>query len=263
MRLLQISDPHLLADPEGLCRGRRPLQQLRHGLQQLLASGPGPVDLLLLSGDLCHDESWLGYCQLRDLLLQLGLPMALLPGNHDHPQLLRAALGRHGAVAPALVRCGALDLVVLDSHRAGCEGGELGAAQLRWLQALLAERDGRPLVVALHHPPLAIGDPFFDGIGLIDGPALLELLRPVAALKAVLFGHIHQHWQGLLPGRGPALFPVLALGCPSTLRSVAAVQPCPLGRADDPGARLLTITPDGGLQQQLLRWSPAAASSLG
>jgi len=263
MRLLQISDPHLLADPDGLCRGRRPLQQLRHGLQHLLASGQGRIDLLLLSGDLCHDESWLGYCHLRDLLQELGLATALLPGNHDHPQLLRAALGRHGTVAPALVRCGCVDLVLLDSHRGGSDAGQLGAAQLHWVRSLLDQHDGRPLLVALHHPPLPIGDPCFDRIGLIDAPALLELLRPVAALKAVLFGHIHQHWQGLVPGRQPGLPPALVLGCPSSLRSVAAVQPCPLGRADDPGARLLTITPEAELRHQLLRWRPAAVSSLG
>lgn len=263
MRLLQISDPHLLADPDGLCRGRRPLQQLRHGLEHLLAAGHGSIDLLLLSGDLCHDESWLGYCQLRDLLQELGLAAALVPGNHDHPQLLRAALGRHGSVAPALLRCGHADLVLLDSHQAGSDGGQLGETQLHWLATLLAQRDDRPLLVALHHPPLPIGDPFFDRIGLMDGPALLELLRPVAGLKAVLFGHIHQHWQGSLPGHTPGLSPALVLGCPSSLCSFAAVQPCPLGRADDPGARLLTITPESDLQQQLLRWKPAVVPSVG
>ena len=32
MRLLQLSDPHLVADPAGFCRGRQPLPQLRHAL---------------------------------------------------------------------------------------------------------------------------------------------------------------------------------------------------------------------------------------
>ena len=80
---------------------------------------------------------------------------------------------------------------------------------------------------------------------------LLELLCPHRALRAVLFGHIHQHWQG-----GWALRPdVLLLGCPSTLCSFKAVQPCPLGRADDPGGRLLELRPDGAVQHRVLRWS--------
>ena len=40
-----------------------------------------------------------------------------------------------------------------------------------------------------------------------------ELLRPHRALRAVLFGHIHQHWQGAWATRPD----VLLLGCPSTL----------------------------------------------
>jgi len=33
------------------------------------------------------------------------------------------------------------------------------------------------------------------------------------------------------------------------------VQPCPLDRADDPGGRLLDLTPDGAVQHRVLRWS--------
>ena len=113
--------------------------------------------------------------------------------------------------------------------------------------------DGRrdlPLVVALHHPPIAIGDAGMDAIRLLDQACLEELLRPHRALRAVLFGHIHQHWQGSWTMRPD----VLLLGCPSTLCSFEAVQPCPLGRADDPGGRLLELTPDGAVQHRVLRW---------
>jgi Icc protein len=52
MRLLQLSDPHLLADPQMLYRGRRPLQHLRQALAVARAM-PVLPDLLLISGDLC------------------------------------------------------------------------------------------------------------------------------------------------------------------------------------------------------------------
>ena len=262
MRLLQISDPHLVADPRGLCRGRQPLQQLRRGLELALSGDHGPIDQLLLSGDLCHDESWQGYCRLRDLLQAWDLPAAFAPGNHDHPQRLRAALARHGSIAPARLSCGSGDLLLLDSHLAASDAGQLGARQLAWLAAQLLQRDGRALLVALHHPPVAIGDPLLDTMALRDGPELLALLRPVAELKAVLFGHIHQHWQGDLPGRAAGLLPVPLLGCPSSLCSFAAVQPCPLGRAEQLGMRLLTIDGAGRFSHALLRWHPDGASSL-
>lgn len=264
MRLLQLSDPHLLADPEALCRGRPPLRQLRDGLELALRppGGGAAIDLLLFSGDLCHDESWLGYAQLRDLLQELGVAAALLPGNHDQPTLLRAALARHCAVAPALVRAGPVDLLLLDSHVPGCDVGALGCRQLSWVDKILAGRDPRPLLVALHHPPVPIGDPGFDAIGLVDADRLLDLLRPVASLQALLFGHIHQHWQGLLPGRPALLPPVPLLGCPSSLCGFGPVQPCPLGRAQDPGARLIICGHDGFVNHHVLRWPALSLPSL-
>lgn len=251
MRILQLSDPHLLADPEGHCRGRRSLVRLREGLQLLLerldAAGT-PPDRLLLSGDLCHDESWQGYARLRDLLRRCGSPVALLPGNHDDPALLRAALGREALLAPQALELGEWHLLLLDSHRAGRVGGRLGEAQRRWIARELGRCRG-PALVAVHHPPVAIGDPGLDAIALEDGAALMALLRQAPVPVTVVFGHIHQHWQQQ-PGGGPLL-----IGCPSTLSQFAAVQPCPLGRPDDPGGRWLRLGPGGDLRHQLLRWS--------
>ena len=265
MRILQLSDPHLVADPAGRCHGRPALALLRHGLQealsQLQAAGDAP-DLLLISGDLCDDESWGGYARLGELLQGLRLPVALLAGNHDQPALLRAALRRRAVIAPALVGCGNGWLLLLDSHRSGDIAGALGSLQLGWLQrqwAGAATAGGQPLLVAVHHPPVPIGDAGMDAIRLRDGEALLDLLRPVAALRGLVFGHVHQHWQGGLPGRPE----VPLLGCPSTLRSFAPVQNCPLGRPDDPGGRWLHIGEDGVLRQRLLRWAPGDGPSLG
>ncbi len=254
MRLLQLSDPHLLADSAGFYRQRQPWARLQQVLRQAQASAPRP-DLLLISGDLCQDETWAGYCQLRQLLEGWPTPVALLPGNHDHPQLLRAALGRRAVVAPALLPCENGWLLLLNSHRPGCTAGWLGRGQLAWLEqrlaALSCEAEPRPLLVAVHHPPLPIGDAAMDGIGLQDGQALLALLRRAPGLQAVLFGHVHQYWQGALPGRQE----VLLLGCPSTLCGFGPVQPCPLGRPDDPGGLWLEMAAGSPLLHRLVRWA--------
>ncbi len=264
MRILQLSDPHLLADPAGRCHGRPALALLRHGLAeaigQLRCVGEA-ADLLLISGDLCDDESWGGYVRLLELLQEIPLPVALLAGNHDQPALLRAALGRRAVIAPALIRCGNGRLLLLDSHRSGATDGELGRIQLDWARRRLAAGSAEahlPLVVAVHHPPVPIGDAAMDAIRLRDGEALLDLLRPVAGLRGLVFGHIHQHWQAGFPGRPT----VPLLGCPSTLRSFGPVQPCPLGRPADPGGRWLALGPDGVLRQRLLRWVPVDGPSL-
>jgi len=257
MRVLQLSDPHLLADPGGRCRGRESLACLQHGWRQALAQLPQAPDLLLISGDLCQDESWGGYVQLRQWLEQeLGdLPVALLPGNHDHLPLLRAALGRSAWIAPAAVPLGPWRLLLLSSHRPGAVEGWLEPRQLAWLEAEL-DRAAGPLLVALHHPPVPLGGgSFLDAIGLQQPTPLLACLLACPQVRGLVFGHIHQHWQGQLarPITGPAL-PLW--GCPSTLAAFAAVQPCPLGRPDWPGGRWLELEPGGGISTRLLRWPP-------
>ena len=179
--------------------------------------------------------------------------MALLPGNHDHPLLLDAVLGRRWTTAPADLLVQGVRVLLLSSHRVGSAAGALGSLQLQWLAQRLqcSERRDLPLVVALHHPPIAIGDAGMDAIRLLDQNPLEELLRSHRALRAVLFGHIHQQWQGSWATRPD----VQLLGCPSTLCSFRAVQACPLGRADDPGGRLLDVTPEGDVQHQVLRWT--------
>lgn len=251
VRLLQLSDPHLVNRASALVRGKPALRLWHQALEEGLTLHP---DLLLVSGDLCQDESWGGYQKLRDSLERLPdtVAVALLPGNHDHPALLRAALGRTAAVAPAELLVGNARVLLLSSHQAGACAGALGTAQLTWLQKRLTDpsQAGRPLLVALHHPPVAIGDPGMDAIGLKDAAALIAMLQPATDLRAVVFGHIHQHWQGVLPGRQD----VILLGCPSTLASFQAVQPCPLNRPEHPGGRLLDIKEDGSVGTTLLRW---------
>ncbi len=259
-RILQLSDPHLLADPAGSYRDRRPFPLLRQGLRaalRQLAEGEEPADLLLLTGDLCQDESWGGYVRLRELLAGVPLPVAALAGNHDHAHLMRAVLAPHATLAPALLGCGTWQLLLLNSHQPGRTEGWLGRRQLAWVERILqsqpAGRQQVPLLVAVHHPPVAIGDPAMDRIGLRDGEALLTLLRRSVRVRALVFGHVHQHWQGRLPGRPE----VPLLGCPSSLCGFGPVQPCPLHRPDDPGGRLLELGPEGEIRQRLLRWSGA------
>lgn len=100
MRILHLSDPHLVAADQGLVRGRPALAHFERALQLGGALNP---DLMLVTGDLCQDESWGGYARLRRALSQhVRCSVALLPGNHDHPLLLD--LTPDGAVQHRVLR---------------------------------------------------------------------------------------------------------------------------------------------------------------
>ncbi len=167
MRILQLSDPHLVATDQGLVPRRPALAHFERALQVCGALNP---DLVLVTGDLCQDESWGGYVRLRRALRQhVCCSVALLPGNHDHPLLLDAVLGRSWTTAPADLLVQGVRVLLLSSHRVGSAAGALGSLQLQWLAQRLqcSERRDLPLVVALHHPPIAIGDAGMDAIRLV------------------------------------------------------------------------------------------------
>ena len=157
MRILQLTDPHLVAGDAALVRDRLALRWWHRALDQVALLQP---DCLVVTGDLCQDESWGGYVRMRDAIRQrVSCPVALVPGNHDHPLLLDAVLGRFCTTAPTELVAQGVRLLVLNSHWSGHSAGRLGACQLQWLSERLAQIAGHPmpLVVALHHPPLTSG----------------------------------------------------------------------------------------------------------
>ena len=91
IRLLQLTDTHLVGDPLGEMRGVRTLETLRTVLRGAAADLEA-ADAVLLTGDIVHDDPD-GYAWVRHELGSLAKPVLCIPGNHDDPQLLREALG--------------------------------------------------------------------------------------------------------------------------------------------------------------------------
>ncbi|WP_251977461.1 metallophosphoesterase [Salinicola avicenniae] len=200
MRLIQVTDCHLLADPKGRSRKGYPLHQLRAVLAQARALRP---DMLLVTGDIAEDETSAAYRHAYHALAEVGAPWFWLPGNHDQPELM-------DEWQPCLdeLDLGAWRVLLLNTRLSGQPGGEVGREQLQQLAEQL-ERDERPTLIALHHPPVPVGSVWMDAIGLADRDALWQTLAPYPQVRALLCGHIHQAfaaWEGM----------VAVYGCPST-----------------------------------------------
>ncbi len=234
--VVQITDCHLGADPAARLRGvatRASLAAVLERAQPLLKQ----ASLLLATGDLSHDGSAESYRALRQALRPVRAPLLCLPGNHDHP----ARLADHctGELSP--VRIGAWLVVGLDSCQPGREGGRLAARALDELEHTLAAAPDRPTLLCLHHPPLPVGSPWLDAIGLAEPEALLERVRAHPQVRAVVCGHIHQVLDAEL---GSARF----LGTPSTCVQFRPATREPETDTELPGYRWLVLGADGALR---------------
>jgi Icc protein len=134
------------------------------------------------------------------------MPVHVLPGNHDHREILSEHFETPARYA---VDVGELRLVVCDTTLPGRMEGSLDRERRDWLAAQLDAADGRPVVVAMHHPPLLTGITVLDEIGLpaADRAALGELLARSPHVRRVVAGHVHRAAFGVLGGCGVVTAP--------------------------------------------------------
>ena len=134
---------------------------------------------------------------------RLTMPSYLTLGNHDD----RGNFSRVFAdvVDPQLDRAAhRIDtddqcILVLDTLDPGLVSGLVGAAQLEWLAAQLAEVRDRPVIVVMHHCHLDLQSPM-DFIRLQDNDALADVLQTHPDIRNVIAGHVHMTTSGVFRG---------------------------------------------------------------
>lgn len=199
--IAQLSDLHLTLDASAPpFRGLiDPATCVQQAVDAVLRLDPLP-DACLLTGDLAERGHLDEYRALRALCapIEAAMPVYAIAGNHDDRDAMRAAY-RDCAWMPAsgpiqhAASVGPVRLVMCDSVLPGHAQGGLDASRLAWIDACLAEAPAMPTIIAIHHPPFAIGIPFMDRLALCDGAAAFEaLVRRHAQIVRVVCGHVHR-----------------------------------------------------------------------
>jgi Icc protein len=173
-----------------------------------------PADAVVVTGDIANTPTDAEYERARMLLDELAAPVYVLPGNHDDRDALRRHFPLPATEAEHLsyvADLGPIRMIALDTVRPAESGGQLDGPRLAWLKTALAANRTTPTLLAMHHPPLDIGQSGMDAIGIPEPQrrALGAILAHHPQVHRIISGHVHHAVIGDLDGT-----PVLAV--PST-----------------------------------------------
>ncbi|MDR5898170.1 metallophosphoesterase [Halomonas vilamensis] len=230
MRIVQVTDAHLYADPKAHSRTGIPLTQFSAVIDAVKAQHP---DFVIVTGDISQDETATSYAHAVEQLTLLSCPWFWLPGNHDQLDLMEA---EH----PLLDEVDLDDwrMLLLNTQVPGQPYGELGPDKLGAMAKRL-EADTRPTLIAMHHPPVEVGASWMDAIGLQDRAAFWQALTAYPHVKLIVFGHAHQAFaQSYAIDEGH----VEVYGCPATSdQFMPRAKAFAVDEASRPGYRVIEL----------------------
>jgi Icc protein len=246
-RLVQISDPHLLSDKHDTHRTvntSTSFERVLAGAQSLIRD----ADAVLLTGDVAQDETSATYARLSHSWVEEWVgshtPVWCLPGNHDAPVLMQAALNALPFRFLGHHTLGNWEIILLDSRNPGKASGLLGEQELGRLKSRLSNTQAEHTLVVLHHHPVPLGSSWLDSVGLEDRDAFEQVITG-SNVRAVVFGHIHQVVDRTING-------IRYLGCPSTCVQFTPNQITFGLDQRPPGFRTLLLYPSGSVKTDVV-----------
>lgn len=193
VRWALLSDTHTPPNPRNHFAGSYPYRNLQEAVGRISSKMP---DRLLVTGDVARLTGSAGsYDNFKKLMGPIAgkCPMHLVVGNHDDRSNFQQAFkdytgdwaqmeDKHVVAANA----GPIRVILLDSLLwVNLFPGQLGQMQRLWLRTYLEASDDTPTILFVHH---TIDDGAND---MMDAGQLVDIIRPVTKVKAVVFGHSH------------------------------------------------------------------------
>lgn len=194
VRIIQITDPHLHAHPEGTLLGLNTEYSLSIVLEHIRQASL-QADFILATGDITQDGSVAACTRFLTLLQQyLPIPCYWLPGNHDNPLHMAQALNQ-AHWGQQVIDAGCWQIILLSTHVTGRVYGELSLFELELLYRQLHDHPHKPTLIAFHHHPVAMGSEWLDAHAIRNADAFFRVIDPFPQVRAVLWGHVHQEFS--------------------------------------------------------------------
>ena len=194
LQFVQLTDTHIFQDINKDFDGVNTYESLKRVIQ-FARQDHWPPDAILLTGDLVHDPTVEAYKNLLSVIQELEAPVICLPGNHDSPGLMYKQLNSKNVSTHKLIVTKHWIIIMLNTVIENSHSGKLESSELEYLDQTLQLFEDKFSLICLHHPPVKIGSPWMDAMGLENSTEFFSIVDKHNKIKGILWGHIHQEFS--------------------------------------------------------------------
>jgi len=199
LRVLQLTDLHIVADPDAQLKGVA-TQATLCNLLAFLEKRADRFDHTMITGDITHDGQRDSYNVARELLGRFALDAHFVPGNHDDRATMRKVFAdvlTGDDDEPISFSRSSADwrLIGLDSLDTPHASGRIEDRQLSWLRAELQTFADEPTALFMHHPPVDVNCTWLDTIGLKQRDGFVTLIEQSPQVQVICAGHVHHEFE--------------------------------------------------------------------
>lgn len=188
VRALVVTDSHLYDDIRREKNDLNPYSTLRSVVET--ATRQDEPDVVITTGDVANKPILDTYRVFDSLLREFtDCPIIGTPGNHD------IKLSFSTVISEIPLEFCHWRIIPLDTHIDNTLEGKVDDENLAACAADLAETEKHVLMM-LHHPTIEIGTKWIDPHRVSNGIEVMDTFAASNRVRAVLFGHIHQVFEG-------------------------------------------------------------------
>ncbi len=199
MRFAHVSDLHLSQTPVAgvLADADAIVEHLVRDVRRISEV----LDFVVVSGDMTDDADPASFRRFQSLFASIGLPVYVVPGNHDgsagyYLYLDECEEFAKWDITNRIEVLKDLRLIGIDTCIEGETTGRIDAEALRLVEQAITRRDATPLIIVMHHPPIPPGMQDFDLVACLEGSEeLLGIIQSAEVPQIILSGHVHRPYQ--------------------------------------------------------------------
>ncbi|WP_458699531.1 metallophosphoesterase [Sulfurospirillum sp. 1307] len=194
MKIIQLSDLHLIGNSDKSLYGINPNYRLKRALESI-KKNHSDTEFVVITGDLTDNASLSAYEFLSKIIQDFPIPVYPLLGNHDSRRVFFKYFKDYftEGFVQYIKKIDDKVHIFLDTLVENQSYGELCNARLRWLKDKLDESKKSLVYLYMHHHPINSGLYEMDNIGdFKSSNEFWNLLKNYKNVRHISFGHLHR-----------------------------------------------------------------------